>query len=68
MMTKDATFLISLATEEFITRLSRASQVIADRENRATVQQRDLGVFRDVRATRLTNSSVAFISDRCKED
>ena len=42
-MAKEATFIISLAAEEFIKRLSEASQVTADRENRTTVQQRDVG-------------------------
>jgi DNA polymerase epsilon subunit 4 len=40
---KDATFLISLATEEFVKRLCQASQRVAEREKRATVQYRDIG-------------------------
>ena len=40
---KEAAFLISLATEEFIKRLSEASHHIAHREKRVTVQQRDIG-------------------------
>lgn len=43
MVAKDATFLISLATEEFIKRLSQACQRHAEREKRTTVQQRDIG-------------------------
>ncbi|KAI0304405.1 hypothetical protein B0F90DRAFT_1705454 [Multifurca ochricompacta] len=39
---KEAIFLISLATEEFIKRLSEASHHIALREKRVTVQQRDV--------------------------
>jgi DNA polymerase epsilon subunit 4 len=42
---KEATFLISLATEEFIKRFSQAIQRVADKERRATVQQRDVGEF-----------------------
>ena len=43
IVAKDATFLISLATEEFIKRLCKASQNVAEREKRATVQHRDIG-------------------------
>jgi len=43
MVARDATFLISLATEEFIKRLSQACQRIAEREKRTTVQQKDVG-------------------------
>ncbi|KAH0832203.1 hypothetical protein J3R83DRAFT_13123 [Lanmaoa asiatica] len=43
MVARDATILISLATEEFIKRLSQACQRLAEREKRATVQQRDVG-------------------------
>lgn len=42
MVAKEATFLISLATEEFIKRFSEASYHIAHREKRVTVQQRDI--------------------------
>ncbi|KAF8478177.1 histone-fold-containing protein [Russula ochroleuca] len=42
MVAKEAAFLISLATEEFIKRLSEASYHIAHREKRVTVQQRDI--------------------------
>jgi histone H3/H4 len=42
MVAKEAAFVISLAAEEFIKRLASASQMIANRENRATVQQRDI--------------------------
>jgi len=42
MVARDATFLISLATEEFIKRLSQACQRLAEREKRTTVQQKDL--------------------------
>ncbi|KAK2459648.1 hypothetical protein APHAL10511_008293 [Amanita phalloides] len=42
IVAKDATFLISLATEEFIKRLCQASQRAAEREKRATVQYRDI--------------------------
>ncbi|EGN98025.1 hypothetical protein SERLA73DRAFT_182864 [Serpula lacrymans var. lacrymans S7.3] len=42
MMAKDATFLISLATEEFIKRLADAGQKSAEREKRTTVQQKDI--------------------------
>ncbi|KAH9969616.1 hypothetical protein BC827DRAFT_1161396 [Russula dissimulans] len=39
---KEAAFVISLATEEFIKRLSEASHHIAQRDKRVTVQQRDI--------------------------
>jgi len=42
IVAKEATFLISLATEEFIKRFSEASYHIAHREKRVTVQQRDI--------------------------
>ncbi|KAJ8586789.1 histone-fold-containing protein [Rhizopogon salebrosus TDB-379] len=42
IIARDATFLISLATEEFIRRLSEACQKLAEREKRATVQQKDI--------------------------
>ncbi|KAF9236523.1 hypothetical protein BU15DRAFT_49969 [Melanogaster broomeanus] len=42
IVAKDATFLISLATEEFIKRLSEACQKLAEREKRTTVQQKDV--------------------------
>ncbi|KAF8270800.1 hypothetical protein EI94DRAFT_1680204 [Lactarius quietus] len=42
IVAKEATFLISLATEEFIKRFSEASYHIAHREKRVTVQQRDV--------------------------
>ncbi|KAH6912896.1 histone-fold-containing protein [Coprinopsis sp. MPI-PUGE-AT-0042] len=42
IVAKEATFLISLATEEFIRRISEASAKAAKRENRSTVQGRDL--------------------------
>lgn len=44
IVAKDATFLISLATEEFIRRLTEAGKMVADREKRATVQHKDIGV------------------------
>ncbi|KAF5382722.1 hypothetical protein D9615_002833 [Tricholomella constricta] len=42
IIAKDATFLISLATEEFIKRLSEAGKRIAERERRTTVQHKDI--------------------------
>jgi histone H3/H4 len=48
MVARDAVFLISLATEEFIKRLSEASQQVAEREKRATVQHRDVGLLRSI--------------------
>ena len=39
------TFLISVATEEFIKRLCEAARANALKEKRATVQQKDLGLF-----------------------
>ncbi|KAI6094656.1 hypothetical protein EDD16DRAFT_1502858 [Pisolithus croceorrhizus] len=42
MVARDAAFLISMATEEFIKRLAQASQKVAEREKRSTVQQRDV--------------------------
>ncbi|KAM6494131.1 Histone-like transcription factor (CBF/NF-Y) and archaeal histone domain containing protein [Amanita muscaria] len=43
MVARDAVFLISLATEEFIKRFCEAAQKVAEREKRATVQHRDIG-------------------------
>ncbi|KAJ4482461.1 hypothetical protein J3R30DRAFT_2177400 [Lentinula aciculospora] len=42
MIARDATFLISLAAEEFIKRLCQAGQKAAEKERRATVQHKDL--------------------------
>ncbi|KAG6831954.1 hypothetical protein H0H92_006555 [Tricholoma furcatifolium] len=42
IVAKDATYLISLATEEFIKRLTESSKMVAEREKRATVQHRDI--------------------------
>ncbi|EIW81286.1 histone-fold-containing protein [Coniophora puteana RWD-64-598 SS2] len=45
IVAKDATLLISLATEEFIKRLSGACHRLAEQERRATVQQRDVATI-----------------------
>lgn len=42
-MAKEAALIISIATEEFIKRLAEASQLVAKRENRVTIQQKDIG-------------------------
>ncbi|KAF9013378.1 histone-fold-containing protein, partial [Cyathus striatus] len=42
IVAKEATYLISLATEEFIKRLCTAAQKVASREQRATVQHKDI--------------------------
>ncbi|GLB38302.1 putative CPSF A subunit region [Lyophyllum shimeji] len=42
IVAKDATFLISLATEEFIKRLCEAGKRVAERERRTTVQHKDI--------------------------
>ncbi len=43
MVSREAVLLISLATEEFIKRISEASHRLAQREKRMTVQRRDIG-------------------------
>ncbi|KAF9267581.1 histone-fold-containing protein [Marasmius fiardii PR-910] len=45
IMAKDATFLISLATEEFVKRLCQEAQRVAEREKRTTVQAKDLATI-----------------------
>lgn len=45
MISKEAVLLISLATEEFIQRISEASHRLAARENRMTVQRKDIGAY-----------------------
>ncbi|KAL0578958.1 hypothetical protein V5O48_003050 [Marasmius crinis-equi] len=45
IIARDATFLISLATEEFIKRLCQEGQRIAEREKRSTVQSKDLATI-----------------------
>jgi len=45
IIAKDATFLISLATEEFIKRLADASRRVAEREKRTTVQHKDIATI-----------------------
>ena len=42
MVSKDAVFLISVATEKFIERLTQAGQVNAERQSRATILERDI--------------------------
>jgi len=42
MVSKEAVFLISVATEKFIERLTQAGQRVAERQSRATVQERDI--------------------------
>ncbi|KAF5380671.1 hypothetical protein D9757_007062 [Collybiopsis confluens] len=42
IMARDATFLISLAAEEFIKRLCQAGHRVAEKEKRSTVQHKDL--------------------------
>jgi len=42
IIAKDATFLISIATEEMIKRLCEAGQQVAHREKRSTVQHKDI--------------------------
>jgi len=42
IIAKDATFLISIATEEFIKRLSQAGHSVSEREKRSIVQHRDI--------------------------
>jgi histone H3/H4 len=45
MVSREAVLLISLATEEFVKRISEASHRLAQRENRMTVQRKDIGAF-----------------------
>ncbi|KAF9454821.1 hypothetical protein P691DRAFT_201484 [Macrolepiota fuliginosa MF-IS2] len=45
LVAKDAVFVISLATEAFISELAQAAQRVAEREKRATVQHKDIGVY-----------------------
>jgi len=42
IIAKDATFLISIATEEMIKRLCEAGQQVAHKEKRSTVQHKDI--------------------------
>ena len=48
MVSKEAVFLISVATEKFIERLTQAGQRVAERQSRATVQERDICGHRNV--------------------
>ena len=43
MVQREAAFLISRATEEFIGRFAEAAQKLAERERRTTVQAKDVG-------------------------
>ncbi|KIK03323.1 hypothetical protein K443DRAFT_654003 [Laccaria amethystina LaAM-08-1] len=45
IIAKDATFLISIATEEFIKRLSQAGHSVSEREKRSIVQHRDIEIM-----------------------
>ncbi|KAK0464327.1 histone-fold-containing protein [Desarmillaria tabescens] len=45
IIAKEATFLISLATEEFIKRLSEAAHKSAERNSRQTMQHKDLATI-----------------------
>ncbi|KAG2069125.1 hypothetical protein BDR04DRAFT_1205405 [Suillus decipiens] len=61
IVARDATFLISIATEEFIRRLSEACQKLAEREKRATVQQKDVAsVVRRAEEFMFLNEIIAF--------
>ena len=42
MVSKEAVFLISVATEKFIERLTQAGQRVAERQSRATIQEKDI--------------------------
>jgi len=42
MVSKEAVFLISVATEKFIERLTQAGQRVAERQSRTTIQERDV--------------------------
>ena len=44
MMQREATFMVSKATEHFVQRFVEEIQRVADREKRTTVQQRDVGM------------------------
>jgi histone H3/H4 len=48
IIAKEAVFLISLATEEFIKSFTQATQRLAEKERRATVQPRDVGKPREI--------------------
>ena len=43
MVQREAAFLVSRATEDFIQRIAEAAQRVAERERRTTVQAKDLG-------------------------
>ncbi|KAF9026123.1 histone-fold-containing protein [Hymenopellis radicata] len=45
IVAKEATFLISLATEEFIKRLCESAQKVAERSNRMTIQHKDVATI-----------------------
>ncbi|KAF7975349.1 hypothetical protein HWV62_9803 [Athelia sp. TMB] len=45
MIAKEATFLISIAAEEFLKRFTQAAHRVAEREKRMTVQARDVDEF-----------------------
>ncbi|KAI5116442.1 hypothetical protein M0805_006255 [Coniferiporia weirii] len=45
IVAKEAVFIMSIATEEFIKRIAAASQKQAEREKRATVQKKDVAVI-----------------------
>jgi len=57
MVAKEATFLISIATEEFIKRLSQAAHHVAQKERRTTVQQKDIGEHAALHPRTLLTSS-----------
>jgi DNA polymerase epsilon subunit 4 len=44
VVAREAVFLVSLATEEFIKRITSASRKVAIREKRSVVQHKDLGI------------------------
>lgn len=43
MIAKEATFLISIAAEEFLKRFTQAAHRVAERDKRLTVQTHDMG-------------------------
>lgn len=57
MVSKEAVFLISVATEKFIERLTQAGQRIAERQSRATIQERDVCEHKDAPSVAIPNAN-----------
>ena len=66
MVSKEAVFLISVATEKFIERLTQASQRAAERQSRISIQERDICEHRHTSPIFFSNTRSRCSGARCR--